>query len=452
MKLIAKMRENNKDRIEMSLIDKINDKSAKVGVIGLGYVGLPLAIEFTNAGYNVTGVDIDQSKVDLINSGKNYISDINDSILNEAVNKNLLNATTDFNVVEKLDAISICVPTPLNKEKNPDISYIVSVMEEIKNYLHENMIIILESTTYPGSTKELILPYIANNEKLIAGKNICLCFSPERIDPGNETYNTSNTPKVIGGVTNKCSEVGKELYSKIIKEVVVVSSTETAEMVKLLENTFRAINIGLANEVAIMCEKLGVNAWEAIEAAATKPFGFMKFTPGPGLGGHCIPIDPYYLSWKLKTLDYDARFIKLAGEINTHMPRHVVDLISNGLNHNQKSIKGSKIMILGLAYKKNINDFRESPAIDILQLLTNLDANVIYHDPYIPEINIDSNQFFSKDINEKNLKSSDICVVVTDHDNIDYKLILLHSDIIIDTRNVYKDINSDKIIRLGHTN
>ena len=269
----------------MSLIDKIDDKSAKIGVIGLGYVGLPLAIEFTNAGFNVIGVDIDQKKVDLINSGKNYIKDIQDSLLNEAVNKNLLKATTDFSIVQNLDAISICVPTPLNKEKNPDISYIVSVMEEIKNYLHENMLIILESTTYPGSTKELILPYIEDNEKLIAGKNICLCFSPERIDPGNDTFKTSNTPKVIGGVTEECAKVGKNLYSKIIKEIVLVSSTETAEMVKLLENTFRAINIGLANEVAIMCEKLGINAWEVIDAAATKPFGFMKFLPWARTGG-----------------------------------------------------------------------------------------------------------------------------------------------------------------------
>ena len=278
----------------MSLIDKINDKSAKVGVIGLGYVGLPLAIEFTNAGYKVTGIDVDDKKVKSISSGKNYIKDVDDTILENAVKNKLLRSTLDFSEVRNLDAVSICVPTPLNKEKNPDISYIVSVMEEIKDYIHENMLIVLESTTYPGSTKELILPYISKNKQLIPGKNICLCFSPERIDPGNETYNTSNTPKVIGGITKKCSEVGKELYSKIIREIVIVSSTETAEMVKLLENTFRAINIGLANEVAIMCEKLGVNAWEVIDAAATKPFGFMKFTPGPGLGGHCIPIDPYY--------------------------------------------------------------------------------------------------------------------------------------------------------------
>ena len=341
----------------MSLIDKINDKSAKVGVIGLGYVGLPLAIEFTNAGYEVTGIDVDKEKVSAINSGKNYIKDVSDYSLQNAVEKKLLKSTSDYSEVRKLDAISICVPTPLNKEKNPDISYIVSVMEQIKDYIHENMLIVLESTTYPGSTNELILPYISNNKKLVPGKNICLCFSPERIDPGNKTYNTSNTPKVIGGITKRCASVGKELYSKIIEKIVVVSSTETAEMVKLLENTFRAINIGLANEVAIMCEKLGVNAWEVIDAAATKPFGFMKFSPGPGLGGHCIPIDPYYLSWKLKTLDYDARFIKLAGEINTQMPKHVVELISAGLNRSQKSINGSKVMILGLAYKKTLMIF-----------------------------------------------------------------------------------------------
>ena len=436
----------------MNLIDKINDKTANVGVIGLGYVGLPLAVEFTNAGYNVTGIDIDQSKVDSINSGKNYISDIKDSILNEAVDKKLLKATTNFSVVRELDAISICVPTPLNKEKNPDISYIVAVMEKIKDHLHENMIIILESTTYPGSTKELILPYIANKEKLIAGENICLCFSPERIDPGNEFYNTSNTPKVIGGITDKCSQVGKELYSKIIEEVVVVSSTETAEMVKLLENTFRAINIGLANEVAIMCEKLGVNAWEVIEAAATKPFGFMKFTPGPGLGGHCIPIDPYYLSWKLKTLDYDARFIKLAGEINTYMPKHVVELIISSLNDHQKSINGSKILVVGVAYKKDINDSRESPALDIIQILKDLGSEISYFDPFIPSLEFGEFNFESIDFLDKNILAKfDATVIVTDHSDIDYKSIITFCDLIVDTRNVYKNNSSKKIKRLGES-
>ncbi len=436
----------------MSLIDKINDKSAKIGVIGLGYVGLPLAIEFTNTGYSVTGIDVDQKKVELINSGENYISDVKDSLLKKAVDKKLLKATTDFNMVKKLDAISICVPTPLNKEKNPDISFIVSVMEEIKDFIHENMLIVLESTTYPGSTKELILPYIANNKELIPGENICLCFSPERIDPGNKTYNTSNTPKVIGGVTKKCSKVGKELYSKIIREVVVVSSTETAEMVKLLENTFRAINIGLANEVAIMCEKLSVNAWEVIDAAATKPFGFMKFTPGPGLGGHCIPIDPYYLSWKLKTLDYDARFIKLAGEINTYMPRHIVELIISSLNDHQKSINGSKILIIGIAYKKDINDCRESPALDIIQILKDQGSEISYFDPFVPSLEFGEFNLKSiKCLEENRLAEFDATVIVTDHSNIDYKSIYTFCDLIIDTRNVYKNYSSKKIKRLGHT-
>ena len=434
----------------MSLIDKINNKSAKVGVIGLGYVGLPLAVEFTKAGYEVIGIDIDQKKVDSINSKKNYIRDVKDDTLENAVHKKLLKASTNFNEVKNLDAISICVPTPLNKEKNPDISHIVSVMEEIKDYIHENMLIVLESTTYPGSTKELILPYIADNKNLYPGKNICLCFSPERIDPGNDTYNTSNTPKVIGGITEKCSEVAKELYSKIIEKIIIVSSTETAEMVKLLENTFRAINIGLANEVAIMCEKLGVNAWEVIDAASTKPFGFMKFTPGPGLGGHCIPIDPYYLSWKLKTLDYDARFIKLAGEINTQMPKHVVDLINSSLNTNQKSINGSKVLIIGVAYKKNINDYRESPALDIIELLLNSGSTVNYYDIYIPKLSFNNIKLNSlSKLDKQTLIKYDACAIITDHAKVDYDLIYQNSNLIIDTRNVFKQDSKRKIKRLG---
>ena len=433
----------------MSLIEKINDKSAKIGVIGLGYVGLPLAVEFANAGYEVLGIDVDETKIDSINSSSNYIKDIEDNILKNAVQKNLLKATNDYSRVDELDAISICVPTPLNKEKNPDISYIVSVMEGIKNYIHEEMIIILESTTYPGSTNELILPYL-EKEKLIVGQNICLCFSPERIDPGNEFYNTNNTPKIIGGITQKCSEVGKILYSKIIKKIITVSSTETAEMVKLLENTFRAINIGLVNEVAIMCEKLGVNVWEVIEAAGTKPFGFMKFTPGPGLGGHCIPIDPYYLSWKLKTLDYDARFIKLAGEINTQMPKHVVDLISSSLNKYQKSINGSKILIFGVAYKKDIDDYRESPAIDIIEILKKEGSEVHYFDPYIPCLSF--NKIMMKGLDEINpelIKDFDACVILANHSNIDYNLIDENASLIIDTRNVFGNKQGKHLIRLG---
>ncbi len=435
----------------MNLINKINNKSAKIGVIGLGYVGLPLAVEFTNAGYEVIGIDINEKKVNKINLGYNYIKDVEDSYLKKAVKHNLLSATTDFSIVQDLDAISICVPTPLNKEKNPDISYIVSVMEEIKNYIHENMLIVLESTTYPGSTKELILPYITENKNLIPGENICLCFSPERIDPGNAVYNTNNTPKIIGGVTEKCTQVGKELYSKIIKEMITVSSTETAEMVKLLENTFRAINIGLANEVAIMCEKLGVNAWEVIDAAATKPFGFMKFTPGPGLGGHCIPIDPYYLSWKLKTLDYDARFIKLAGEINTQMPKHVLDLIISSLNKNQQSINGSNILIVGVAYKKNIDDFRESPALDIMELLNVSGANVSYFDPFVPNLKFNKIELNSlKELDIKSTKEFDVCVILTDHSDVNYKLLADYSKIIVDTRNVFKNNTSDHIVKLGN--
>tara|TARA_Y100001970_G_C14107399_1_gene788945 strand:+ start:1 stop:975 length:975 start_codon:yes stop_codon:yes gene_type:complete len=322
-------------------------------------------------------------------------------------------------------------------------------MDEIKIHLHKNMVVILESTTYPGSTKELILPYLENS-KLLVGKEIFLCFSPERIDPGNKNYTTSNTPKVIGGITEKCAEIGTSLYANIVNEVITVSSTETAEMVKLLENTFRAINIGLANEVAIMCEKLGVNVWEVIDAAATKPFGFMKFTPGPGLGGHCIPIDPHYLSWKLKTLDYDARFIRLAGEINTNMPKHILNLISLNLNNIQKTINGSKVLILGVAYKKDINDFRESPALDIIQLLINSEALIDYHDPYIPHLSFNKVNLNSiKKLRPSIINNYDVCVVVTDHSDIDYEMIYNHSNMIIDSRNVYANKSGEHIKRLG---
>ncbi len=433
----------------MNLINKINDKSAKIGVIGLGYVGLPLAIEFVQAGFEVVGIDIDEIKISSIKNRKNYINDVDDNILKKAVVDKKLVATSDFSFVKELDSISICVPTPLNKQKDPDISFIISVMDKITNYIHEDMVIILESTTYPGSTKELILPYVERNGFNL-GKNIFLCFSPERIDPGNEKFNTSNTPKIIGGITEMCSNIGKNLYSTIINEVILVSSTETAEMVKLLENTFRAINIGLANEIAIMCEKLGVNAWEVIDAAATKPFGYMKFLPGPGLGGHCIPIDPHYLSWKLKTLDYDARFIQLAGEINTNMPNHILNLISNNLNEMHKSLNGSKILIIGVAYKKNINDTRESPALDIIQLLNKSGSTIDYYDPYVPKLIY--NDISIESINNlaaKNLNNYDACVIVTDHSNIDYELISNNSQLIIDTRNVYNNENKDHIKRLG---
>ena len=433
----------------MILEKKIKDKSAKIAVVGLGYVGLPLAVEFANAGYKVTGIDLDESKIKAINSGSNYIEDVKDKILKKVVGGKKLSATSDFSVVKEIDTISICVPTPLNKQKDPDISFIVSVMDQIKKYLHKDMALILESTTYPGSTKELILPYI-NNIGFNIGKDFFLCFSPERIDPGNKIYNTSNTPKVIGGITQNCTKIGGLLYRSIVDKIIEVSSTETAEMVKLLENTFRAINIGLANEVAIMCEKLGVNVWEVIDAAATKPFGYMKFLPGPGLGGHCIPIDPHYLSWKLKTLDYEARFIQLAGEINTNMPNHVLNLISHNLNSIEKTVNGSKILIIGTAYKKDINDIRESPAIDIIQLLFNGGAKVDYFDPYVPKLNLNNISLSSLiSLEKENLSSYDICIVVTDHSNINYELIHDYCQLIIDTRNVFESKNSSHIKRLG---
>ncbi len=431
-----------------SLENKIQNKTAKIGVIGLGYVGLPLAIEFVKAGYHVVGIDIDKIKINSIRNNKNYINDVDDNLLKKAVIDKKLIATSDFSIVKELDTISICVPTPLNKQKDPDISFIISVMDKIKNYIHEEMAIILESTTYPGSTKELMLPYVEKNGFSI-GKDIYLCFSPERIDPGNKNFNTSNTPKVIGGITKKCSDIGEKLYSAIINEVIKVSSTETAEMVKLLENTFRAINIGLANEVAIICEKLGVNVWEVIDAAATKPFGFMKFFPGPGLGGHCIPIDPHYLAWKLKTLDYDARFIQLAGEINTYMPKHVIELISESLNKKQKALNGSKVLIIGVAYKKDIDDYRESPALDIIQLLIESGANADYFDPHIPVMEINNIKYSSLENIEKYIHTYDICTIITDHSSVDYNIILEKADLIVDTRNVYKNILAKNINRLG---
>ena len=433
----------------MKLYQKIQNRTANIGVIGLGYVGLPLAVEFTKAGFNVVGVDIDKNKINSINRGINYVGDVETSILRNAVKSNKIHATNDFSKIKQLDTISICVPTPLNKQKDPDISYIISVMDKIKKYIHKEMLIVLESTTYPGSTKELILPYI-EKRGFEVGKDVYLCFSPERIDPGNKNYKTSNTPKVIGGLTNQCLKVATTLYKNIVINVVPVSSTESAEMVKLLENTFRAINIGLANEIAIMCEKLGVNVWEVIDAAATKPFGFMKFTPGPGLGGHCIPIDPHYLSWKLKTLDYEARFIQLAGEINTNMPNHILSLITNSLNELEKSLNGSKILVIGVAYKKDISDTRESPALDLLQLLTDSGADIEYYDPYVPKLEFGSMSLNSlRNLNKVEIKNYDACVIVTDHSEVDYEIIYDNSLLIIDTRNVYANKKGGHIKRLG---
>ena len=432
----------------MNLKNKIENRDAQIGVIGLGYVGLPLAMEFVRAGFHVTGIDVDQEKVKKLNRGENYIQDIKDEFVKNAVEMNQLSATSDFSVIQNLDAIFICVPTPLNKQKNPDISFINQVMENMKDFIHHDMLIVLESTSYPGTTRELILPEM-ESKGLRVGHEFYLCFSPERIDPGNEKYKTANTPKILGGITSKCGEMGGFLYETIVEQVVKVSSPETAEMVKLLENTFRAINIGLANEVAIMCEKLGIDVWEVIDAAATKPFGFMKFTPGPGLGGHCIPIDPHYLSWKLKTLDYNARFIELAAEMNTSMPLHMVDLVREGLNRNGKGIFGSQIIVIGVAYKKNVNDVRESPALDVMKLLKNDGAELSFYDPYVSFVELNGNRMMGiETLTKETLNNSDAIVIMTDHDQIDFQFVEENSDLIIDSRNVIKN-DHPNVIKLG---
>ena len=432
----------------MNFKTKIENREAQIGVIGLGYVGLPLAMEFVRAGFHVTGIDVDQEKVKKLKRGENYIQDVEDASVANAVAINQLSATSDFSVIQNLDAISICVPTPLNKQKNPDISHINSVMKNMKDFIHHNMLIVLESTSYPGTTRELVLPKL-ESKGLRVGHEFYLCFSPERVDPGNKKYKTANTPKVLGGITPNCGVMGELLYKTIVDEVVMVSSPESAEMVKLLENTFRAVNIGLANEVAIMCEKLGVDVWEVIDAAATKPFGFMKFTPGPGLVGHCIPIDPHYLSWKLKALDYNARFIQLAGEINTAMPLHVVGLVQKGLNQLRKSIRGSQILVIGVAYKKNVDDVRESPALDVMKLLENDGAELSFYDPYVSFVKLNGNGINGhKSLTEENLKNSDAVIIMTDHDQIDFQFIEENSDLIIDSRNVIKK-NQPHVIKLG---
>ena len=433
----------------MSLYKKIKNKNAHIGVVGLGYVGLPLAVEFAKAGFNVSGIEVDDNKITAINNGNNYIPDIDNSLLENLVKQGKLVATNDTSIISKLDAISICVPTPLSKVNEPDVSYIIDSVNAIKKYLHKDFLITLESTTYPGTTKEVILSKMEETG-LIAGEDYYLCFSPERIDPGNETYNISNTPKVIGGVTNECTKVGQFLYSQIVKDVITVSSPETAEMVKLLENTFRSINIGLANEVAIMCEKLGIDVWEVINAATTKPYGFMKFTPGPGLGGHCIPIDPLYLSWKMKNLNYNPKFIEFASEINASMPKHVIDTLIKALNSNQKKLENSKILLLGMAYKKDINDIRESPSLDILYLLNKNNSEVEYFDPYVPNFVFDDRKNTSlENLNSDVLKRFDGVIILTDHSNVDYELIKNNSSLIIDTRNVYSLNNDKNIYRLG---
>jgi UDP-N-acetyl-D-glucosamine dehydrogenase len=426
---------------------KIGDRSARVGVLGLGYVGLPLAVEFAKAGFRVTGIDVSAEKVSQLNAGESYILDIHTEELKHLVDSGHLRATTDFSEIANLDTVNICVPTPLRKTKDPDMSYIVACTEELAKYLKAGTLVILESTTYPGTTEELLLPTLESSG-LIVGEDFFLCFSPERVDPGNPNYQTKNIPKVVGGTTAACTEVGALFYRQALDTVVPVASTSVAEMVKLLENTFRMINIGLVNELAMMCDRMGINVWEVIEAAATKPFGFMPFFPGPGLGGHCIPIDPFYLSWKSKQAGIEARFIELAGYINGQMPQFVVDKIANALNDHAKAVKGSHVHLLGIAYKRDIDDLRESPALDIAHLLQNKGAKVTFSDPYV-----------ARDVNHEGivieqmeegaaLKSADCVVVVTDHRKTDYANISKAARLIVDTRNALKAFPGKNIVRL----
>jgi UDP-N-acetyl-D-glucosamine dehydrogenase len=432
--------------IAAELQSKISSKKARVGVLGLGYVGLPLAVEFAKAGFDVIGIDVQQSKVNQFNAGQSYIRDVPDSIFAPLIESGKLRATTDFSVIQTLDTIDICVPTPLRKTKDPDMSYVVAATEAIAQHIHPGLLVMLESTTYPGTTDELLLPKLSASG-LEVGKDFFLCFSPERVDPGNPNFQTANIPKVVGGITPACTETGALFYKQALQVVVPVSSTRVAEMVKLLENTFRMINIGLVNELAVMSSRMNIDVWEVIDAAATKPFGFMPFYPGPGLGGHCIPIDPFYLSWKSKEAGIEARFIELAGYINGRMPEFVVEKIQNALNDARKSVRGSKIHVLGIAYKRDIDDVRESPALDIMMLLDRLGAQVSYSDPYVASVQLSGTMLYTQEM-LSSVSASDCVVIVTDHTGIDYAEVIEQSKVIVDTRNALKGFRSTKIVRL----
>lgn len=431
---------------------KIAEKSARVAVLGMGYVGLPLAVAFAEAGFQVTGIDPDRSKLQRFSNGESYIKDVPSATVARLKASGKLALTDDFSKLREADAVSICVPTPLRKTGDPDMSFILSATAELCKYVHPGMVIVLESTTYPGTTREVLVPKLTEESGLKIGEDLFIAFSPERVDPGREDWTTLNTPKVIGGITAHCSEVAARWYAKAIKTVVPVSSAEAAEMAKLLENTFRMINIGLVNELAIMCERLGLNVWEIIEAASTKPFGFMKFTPGPGLGGHCIPIDPMYLSWKMKEMNYSAKFIELASEINTNMPRYVVERLLNAMNDRSQTLKGAKVLVLGAAYKPDIDDVRESPALDVIALLRKKGALVEYHDPYIPSIHHETEGWRLSSVPDlmKEVGSADAVVIVTNHSAYDYSAILNKARFIFDARNALSKLvkNDQKVVRL----
>ena len=437
----------------IQLAEKLGSRQATAAVIGLGYVGLPLAMEVAKAGFNVIGIDVDQNKINALKQSKSYILDVPESTLTTQIKSGKFTATADFSALAQADTVSICVPTPLSKSRDPDVSFILSATEEIRKYLHPGQLIVLESTTYPGTTDELIVPELESSG-LKVGKDFFLAFSPERIDPGNTSFNTRNTPKIVGGITAQCTEIARLFYSQFIERVIPVSSSKCAEMVKLLENTFRSVNIGMVNELAQMCDLLGVDVYEVIDAAATKPFGFSAFYPGPGLGGHCIPIDPHYLAWKLKALNFQARFIGLAAEINGMMPTFVANLVADGLNRNSKSIRGSRIMVLGVAYKKNVSDCRESPALDVMRILSDKGAILSYNDPFVPSLRFGGNVLKSNDFTPAEIGQYDCVIILTDHTAYDFRQIVGAAKLVVDTRNSTKDLHEfkDRIIKLGAGN
>ncbi len=431
------------------MLQRIADREAIIGIVGLGYVGLPLAVAFAEEGFPVIGVDVDSGKVAALNRGESYVEDVPASVLGPLVAAGRLRASTDYADLAAADAISICVPTPLRKTKDPDISYIVDAADCLATHMPpgEGQLIVLESTTYPGTTDEIVLPRFQDNGMEV-GRDFFMAFSPERIDPGRTDFTVRTTPKVIGGVTTDCLEVAVALYGTVVDQPVPVSSTATAEMVKLLENTFRAVNIGLVNEVALMCDKLGLNVWEVVGAAASKPYGFMPFYPGPGLGGHCIPIDPHYLSWKLRTLNYTARFIELAAEVNSHMPDYVVGKVADALNVERKAVNGSRILVLGAAYKRDVGDVRESPALDVIHLLRERGADVAYNDPHIATVRFDGYHLSSVELTEAALAAADCVVVVTDHSAYDWHWIADHARLIVDARNAVTGNGVARVVRL----
>ncbi len=432
--------------VASKLHERISTKKARVGVLGLGYVGLPLAVEFAHAGFEVVGIDVQQSKIDQFNAGSSYIKDVPDHVFEPLVKSGKLRATADFSVIRDLDTIDICVPTPLRKTKDPDMSFVISATDAIAKYIHPGLLVMLESTTYPGTTDELVLPKLTASG-LEVGKDFFLCFSPERVDPGNPKFQTNNIPKVVGGITPACTKLGALFYKQALETVVPVSSTRVAEMVKLLENTFRMINIGLVNEMALMCDRMHIDVWEVIDAAATKPFGFMPFYPGPGLGGHCIPIDPFYLSWKSKETGMEARFIELAGYINGRMPEFVVEKIQHSLNDASKPVRGSRIHVIGAAYKRDIDDVRESPALDIIMLLQRMGGTVTFSDPYVDKIRINETTLHAAELLPA-VEAADCVVIVTDHSGVDYGAVVEKARLIVDTRHALKGFRSEKIVKL----